>query len=100
MAEPFPSSGSWAHLRWVAEAACAGHTRLFFAPLAERPQARARRETKARRICDGCPVLAECRVHARRNGEYGFWGGESEEERAEALQGVPASARHRPGRRR
>jgi WhiB family redox-sensing transcriptional regulator len=26
-------------------------------------------------------VLEECRSFARRNREYGFWGGESEEER-------------------
>jgi WhiB family redox-sensing transcriptional regulator len=35
-------------------------------------------------VCDACPVLEPCRSWARENREYGFWGGESEEERAEA----------------
>ncbi len=34
--------------------------------------------------CEACPVLVPCREMARRNGENGFWGGESEEERAAA----------------
>jgi WhiB family redox-sensing transcriptional regulator len=67
--------------RWMARAACKGRTHLFFAPQAERPQARARRETKARLMCLECPVSDECRAFARRHREYGFWGGESEEER-------------------
>lgn len=29
-----------------------------------------------------CPVLQNCRDHARSFSEYGFWGGESEEERS------------------
>jgi WhiB family transcriptional regulator, redox-sensing transcriptional regulator len=67
--------------KWQAEAACKGHGSLFFAPKSERPQPRARREAKARRICLTCPVLIECRSWARDNCEYGFWGGESEEQR-------------------
>ena len=43
-----------------------------------------RRETKARAVCSTCPVLDACRAWARERGEYGFWGGESEEERAAA----------------
>lgn len=35
-------------------------------------------------MCNQCSVLAECRDFARKNREYGFWGGESEEERAAA----------------
>ena len=41
------------------------------------------REAKARAVCATCPVLTPCRG-ARENREYGFWGGESEEERAAA----------------
>ncbi len=75
---------------WRDEAACKGDTRLFFPPKAERPQARARREAKAQRLCDECPVSDECREFARRNHEYGFWAGESEEERH--LAGFTVSA--------
>jgi WhiB family redox-sensing transcriptional regulator len=66
---------------WVTRAACIGRSVLFFAPRAERPQARARREAQARLLCRTCPVLAPCRASARAHHEYGFWGGESEEER-------------------
>ena len=71
-------------LEWTDEAACAGQTTLFFAPPGERPEARAVRESQARRVCDTCEVLVACRRWARENREYGFWGGESEEERAAA----------------
>ena len=66
---------------WQDYAVCHGRTKLFFAPKAERPQARARREHKARMLCTVCPVQVQCREFARRNHEYGYWGGESEEER-------------------
>lgn len=67
--------------QWQVDAACTGRTRLFFPPRAERPQARARREAKAQKLCDSCPVQAPCRDHARNHHEYGFWAGESEEDR-------------------
>jgi len=69
---------------WMEVAACAGHSDLFFAPFAERPEARVRRESAARVICEGCVGLSFCRDYARGNRELGFWGGESESERAEA----------------
>jgi WhiB family redox-sensing transcriptional regulator len=69
---------------WMAEAACIGRGTLFFGMAGERPERRIRREVRARKVCAGCPVLAECRNMARLNGENGFWGGESEEERAAA----------------
>jgi WhiB family redox-sensing transcriptional regulator len=69
---------------WMADGSCRGHTDLFFAPHAERPQARLRREAKARLLCQGCPSLDPCRTWAREQREYGFWGGESEEERFRA----------------
>ena len=69
---------------WMEQGRCAGKTHLFFPPLAERPQARVRREAKAARICAECPVELECRLFARLNHEHGFWGGESEEQRAAA----------------
>lgn len=69
---------------WQPAASCAGQTNLFFAPPGERPEARARREARAVQICMVCPVLDPCRDWARANREYGFWGGESEEQRAAA----------------
>ena len=47
-------------------------------------QTRHRREEKARTVCLQCPVLETCREFARAHREYGFWGGESEEERHQA----------------
>ena len=75
---------------WQEYAACKGRTPLFFPPKAERPQARARREAKAQKLCDSCPVQTPCQVHARANHEYGYWGGESEEDRH--LAGFTVSA--------
>jgi WhiB family transcriptional regulator, redox-sensing transcriptional regulator len=71
-------------LAWTADAACVGQTDLFFAPAGERPETRTMREARARAICRTCPVLLPCRDWARENREYGFWGGESEENRAAA----------------
>jgi WhiB family transcriptional regulator, redox-sensing transcriptional regulator len=69
---------------WAERAACQGRTELFFPPHGERPEPRQRREQEARSICRACPVLEACRLEARQQREYGFWGGESEEERAAA----------------
>ena len=66
---------------WRDQAKCKGRLKLFFAPKAERPQARERREAKAKRFCDECSVIDECRAWARQNCEYGYWAGESEEDR-------------------
>lgn len=71
-------------LTWTGKAACRGQTELFFAPAGERPEARAVREDEARAICVQCPALHPCRDWAREHREYGFWGAESEEERAAA----------------
>jgi WhiB family redox-sensing transcriptional regulator len=71
-------------LTWTANAACRGQNELFFAPAGERPETRMVREAKARAVCSTCTVLSPCREWARENREYGFWGGESEEERAAA----------------
>jgi hypothetical protein len=67
---------------WIEQGACKGLTNIFFAPLSERPQATERREARARAICNRCPVFNECRDYARNNGEYGFWAGENEYDRA------------------
>lgn len=75
---------------WMDHALCPGRTELFFAPHAERPPARLRREAAARQVCMRCPVRIDCRDHAREQLEYGLWGGETESERAEAGYAVPA----------
>lgn len=69
------------YLDWTHFANCKGKIKLFFAPNAERPQARERREAKARTLCDKCPVQKRCSEFAREHHEYGYWGGESEEKR-------------------
>jgi len=78
------SSGPVGPTEWMEEAPCTGDSKLFFAPFAERPEARVRREAAARRHCEKCESLSICRTYARTNRELGFWGGESESERAEA----------------
>ena len=69
---------------WMRAAECKGLTHLFFPTPAERPQSRERRESMARTVCGNCAVVAACRDFARTNHEYGFWGGESEDERHDA----------------
>ncbi len=80
---------NWAGQNWMSRAACAGKTSLFFPPLAERPQARARREAKAAELCGNCPSRVPCRDYARNHREFGFWGGENEEQRTRAGFPVP-----------
>jgi WhiB family transcriptional regulator, redox-sensing transcriptional regulator len=69
---------------WMDHAACKGRTGLFFGIAGERPERRVRRENRARKVCATCAVQWPCRLSARANRENGFWGGESEEERAAA----------------
>ena len=78
------TDGALERAPWMDHAACAGRTQLFFGIAGERPERRVRREARARKVCAGCPVIEPCRSMARHNGENGFWGGESEEERAAA----------------
>lgn len=69
---------------WSSYGLCKGRTSLFFAPPGERSQRRAKREALAASYCARCPVRTVCQEWARENREAGFWGGESEEERASA----------------
>jgi len=69
---------------WVVHAKCAGKLHLFFAPPGERSQRRAKREALAVSYCNQCLARVACRQWARTNRESGFWGGESDEERAAA----------------
>jgi WhiB family redox-sensing transcriptional regulator len=68
---------------WFDHAVCMGKTDLFYSHYNERPSARHRRELKAIAICNTCPVQEQCRKHGRDNAEYGIWGGETEEQRAD-----------------
>ncbi|TQC40153.1 WhiB family transcriptional regulator [Rhodococcus sp. WS4] len=55
---------------------------FFFSPEGERGRDRARREAHAKRVCQDCRVLAECREYALSVAEpYGTWGGMSEADR-------------------
>ncbi len=70
----------WQSLGW-----CGNETvGQFFHPDGENSRyGRLRREALARRICQGCPVRAECAGHALAAGEeYGVWGGLTEGDRA------------------
>ena len=71
-------------MAWRRDGLCRGESALFFAPFAERPAARVRREAQARALCRCCPSADPCRQHARDTRELGFWGAESEADRATA----------------
>ena len=73
-----------ATMDWMRDGLCRGENDLFSAPFAERPEARVRREAQARELCGRCPSADPCREYARDNRELGFWGAESEAERATA----------------
>jgi len=68
---------------WSDVAACRGlRPRLFF-PMPSEPRGRVRRaEGTARRICSGCPVIAQCLNHALADEDLpGVWGGTTADER-------------------
>jgi WhiB family redox-sensing transcriptional regulator len=67
---------------WIEQAACKGLTHLFYGHPSERPQSAYKRELKAGLICDSCSVFSQCRQYARQNGEFGYWAGENEYQRA------------------
>jgi WhiB family redox-sensing transcriptional regulator len=73
-----PAPGTWAE-----DAACRHEDPdLFFPPEDERGRYATLRETLAKRICLGCPVLGECTSYALANDErYGVWGGLTPAER-------------------
>ena len=77
---PGPAAHQWV---WQQHGSC---RRLspdaFFHPEGERGSARVSRATAAKRVCDDCPVLTQCRIHALSAREpYGIWGGLTEEDR-------------------
>lgn len=76
---PTPVTESW---DWQLRGLCRGvDSSLFFHTPNERGAARDRRESRAKEICDRCPVRRECRDHALTVEEtYGVWGGLGESE--------------------
>ena len=72
--------------------------RLFFHTDNERGSARERRESRAKAICQTCPVLAQCRTHAMTVQEpYGIWGGLGEIERRQLFLRQRRAARKAVG---
>ena len=82
---PVPVTDVW---DWQLRGACRGMmSSLFFHPERERGPARREREALAKKVCHGCPVLEQCRVHALAVHEpYGVWGGLSVAERAALIR--------------
>lgn len=67
---------------WADRGHCVENPDLFYNNEDEAKGARRLKEQEAKRLCESCPVLAECRRHAMDNRElYGVWGGLSESER-------------------
>ena len=85
--EPLEDTGTSALWSWRHRAACRDvDSAVFFPPDEERAPQRDARETRAKAICGGCPVIRQCAAYAIRYGErYGVWGGLSEQERAAAV---------------
>lgn len=67
-------------MTWRNDAQCRGKKLALFFPIGtEGPALRETAEAKA--VCEQCPVTAECRDEALKNGEVGIWGGMTEDER-------------------
>lgn len=85
---PGPVADLW---EWQFDGSCRRESPdVFFHPDGERGPSRRNRDSAAKAVCLGCPVLRECREHALRVREpYGVWGGMAEFER-EALYAASA----------
>jgi WhiB family redox-sensing transcriptional regulator len=82
---------------WQLEGSCRRvNPDVFFHPEGERGSARRTRDSAAKEVCLGCPVLVQCRDHALRVREpYGVWGALTEDEREAHYSGrqpVPAAS--------
>ena len=84
---------------WQLRGSCRGaDSALFFHTDNERGSARERRESRAKAICQTCPVLAQCRTHAMTVQEpYGIWGGLGEIERRQLFLRQRRAARKSVG---
>jgi len=75
---------------WQLKAACRGpHSSVFFPPSHfERKDDKETRESRAKAICATCSVRRDCLNYALRIREpHGIWGGLTEIERRELLEG-------------
>lgn len=78
---------------WMEQAQCKGQGRYFYAPEAERPDARERRQAVAKKICETCVVREACLEYALiRNEKDGIWGGLTERERRQVRRRPGAAA--------
>jgi WhiB family redox-sensing transcriptional regulator len=75
---------------WAKDAACRGlDPALFFPMKGGEPVVQ-----EAKKVCDGCPVLEECRAYGVKYERFGIWGGMTAEElqRARNARPVPFAA--------
>jgi WhiB family transcriptional regulator, redox-sensing transcriptional regulator len=78
---PGPVADLW---EWQFDGSCRRQNPDVFHPDGERGPSRRNRDSAAKAVCRGCPVLATCREHALQVHEpYGVWGGLTEHEREE-----------------
>jgi len=86
---PGPVADLW---QWQLEGSCRRENPdVFFHPEGERGPARRSRDSAAKAVCLGCPVLKSCREHALQVREpYGVWGAMTEYEREAAYSPSPA----------
>ena len=79
------------HWEWQYDGVCRSvDPEVFFPPDSERGPVRQLREMQAKRYCQACPVLNQCRDHALLMHEpYGVWGGLTPRERELLLQQKP-----------
>lgn len=82
---PGPIADIWA---WQHRGACRDRdSGQFFHPDGERGASRGRREREAKKVCQLCPVRAQCAAYALATREpYGVWGGFTEHERLRLLR--------------
>jgi len=85
---PGPVADLW---EWQLDGACRSESPdVFFHPEGERGPARRNRDSAAKAVCLGCPVLESCRQHALQVREpYGVWGAMTEDERERTYAGTP-----------
>ncbi|SEG87319.1 WhiB family transcriptional regulator, redox-sensing transcriptional regulator [Actinacidiphila yanglinensis] len=76
---------------WRKQAQCRGEDPELFFPVSSAGSGMMQTE-KAKSVCRRCPVREQCLEWALENGQYGVWGGLSEDERR--------GMRRRAGRKR
>ncbi len=67
-------------MSWASKAACVGKATLFFGGSYESDRQKTDRERRAKKVCESCPVLTECRDEGAGE-KWGVWGGRTERER-------------------